>query len=136
MSNKTTEFVIRMYAEQIAEGTFFSMVDLNDSTLNRRGNIESYFSDVFFDTIQDTFGIPEGSEMDGQTFAEHMADVMFGLIDLDKFVQVVQDRVNELLVEQSRKYVELRMKEIEEFEDPDGSLKPVKPKSSAWTAED
>ena len=131
MSNKTTEFAISMYSEQIAEGTFFSMVDLNDPTLNRKHNIESYFQDVFYDTIHDSLGLPEGSEVNGQTFPDHVADVLFGMIDLDQVVRVVQNRVNEMLVEQSRKYVELRMKEIEQFEDPDGNLKPLKLKGSS-----
>ena len=123
MSNKTTEFVVSMYSEQIAEGTFFSMVDLNDSTLNTRSNIESYFADVFFDTFMENFGTPAGSEIDGESFAEHAAGLVWDRINIERFVRVVQNRVNELLVEQSRKYVELRMKEIEQFEDPDGPLK-------------
>ena len=103
MKNSTTEFAIRMYAEQIAEGTFFSMIDLNDSTLNTRSNIESYFADVFFDTFTEGFGSPTDSVIDGESFAEHVADVMFDRIDLDKFVQVVQSRVNAMFVKQVRK---------------------------------
>ena len=121
--NNTTEFVIRMYADQIAEGTFFSMIDLNDSTLNTRSHIESYFADVFFDTFTENFGSPEGSEIDGESFAEHAAGLVWDRINIERFVDEVQSRVNALLVEQSRKYVELRMKETEEFEDPDQPLK-------------
>ena len=102
MSNKTTEFVIRMYAEQIAEGTFFSMVDLNDSTLNTRSNIESYFADVFFDTFTENFGSPEGSEIDGESFAEHAAGIIWDRINIERFVDEVQSRVNALLVKQIR----------------------------------
>ena len=127
MKNSTTEFVIRMYAEQIAEGTFFSMVDLNDSTLNTRSNIESYFADVFFDTFTENFGSPEGSEIDGESFAEHAAGIIWDQINVEIFVEEVQSRVNVLLVKQARAYGDLKMKELE---NSDGTLKPVKLKSS------
>ena len=100
---KTTEFVIRMYADQIAEGTYFSMVDLNDSTLNSAGNLESYFADVFFDTFSDAFGVPGGSEIDGETFAEHAAGLVWNEIDMEKFIDEVQLRVTSMLVQQARK---------------------------------
>lgn len=99
----TTAFVIRMYADQIAEGTFFSMVDLNDSTLNTRSNIESYFADVFFDTFAENLGSPEGSEIDGQSFADHAAGIIWDQINVEIFVEEVQNRVNALLVKQARK---------------------------------
>ena len=99
---KTTEFVIRMFADQIAEGTFFSMVDLNDSTLNTAGNLESYFADVFYDSIQDSFGAQVGSVMDDESFAEHMASVMFERIDMEKFIDEVQTRVTMMLVQKAR----------------------------------
>ena len=124
----TTAFAIRMYAEQIAEGTFFSMVDLNDSTLNTRSNIESYFADVFFDTFMENFGSPEGSEIDGESFAEHAAGIIWDQINVEIFVEEVQSRVNALLVKQARAYGDLKMKELE---NSDGTLKPVKLKSSA-----
>ena len=101
--NDTTEFAIRMYADQIAEGTFFSMVDLNDSTLNTRSNIESYFADVFFDTFTENFGSPEGSEIDGESFAEHAAGLVWDRINIERFVEEVQFRVNAMLVKQARK---------------------------------
>ena len=123
----TTAFAIRMYAEQIAEGTFFSMVDLNDSTLNTRSNIESYFADVFFDTFMENFGSPEGSEIDGESFAEHAAGIIWDQINVEIFVEEVQSRVNALLVKQARAYGDLKMKELE---NSDGTLKPVKLKSS------
>ena len=125
--NNTTEFVIRMYAEQIAEGTFFSMVDLNDSTLNTRSNIESYFADVFFDTFAENFGSPEGSEIDGQSFADHAAGIIWDQINIEIFVEEVQNRVTKMLVKQSRAYSDLKMKELT---NSDGSLKPIKLKSS------
>ena len=100
---KTTEFVIRMFADQIAEGTYFSMIDLNDSTLNTRSNIESYFADVFYDSIQDSFGAQVGSVMDDESFAEHMASVMFERIDIERFIEEVQTRVTMMLVQQARK---------------------------------
>ena len=124
---KTTEYVIRMYADQIAEGTFFSMVDLNDSTLNTRSNIESYFADVFFDTFTENFGSPEGSEIDGESFAEHAAGLVWDRINIERFVEEVQSRVNALLVKQARAYGDLKMKELT---NSDGSLKPIKLKSS------
>ena len=99
---KTTEFVIRMYAEQIAEGTFFSMVDLNDSTLNTRNNIESYFADVFFDTFTENFGAPEGSEIDGESFAEHAAGLVWDRINIERFIDEVQSRVTMMLVKKAR----------------------------------
>ena len=123
----TTAFAIRMYAEQIAEGTFFSMVDLNDSTLNTRSNIESYFADVFFDTFMENFGTPAGSEIDGESFAEHAAGIIWDQINVEIFVEEVQSRVNALLVKQARAYGDLKMKELE---NSDGTLKPVKLKSS------
>ena len=101
--NNTTEFVIRMYADQIAEGTFFSMIDLNDSTLNNRSNIESYFADVFFDTFTENFGSPEGSVLDGESFAEHAAGLVWDRINIEIFIDEVQSRVNALLVKQARK---------------------------------
>ena len=101
--NDTTEFAIRMYAEQIAEGTFFSMIDLNDSTLNSRSNIEAYFADVFFDSFSEGFGSPTDSVMDGESFADHVADVMFARINIERFVEEVQFRVNAMLVKQARK---------------------------------
>ena len=99
---KTTEFVIRMYAEQIAEGTFFSMVDLNDSTLNTRNNIESYFADVFFDTFTENFGAPEGSEIDDESFAEHAAGLVWDRINIERFIDEVQSRVTMMLVKKAR----------------------------------
>ena len=126
--NNTTDFVIRMYAEQIAEGTFFSMVDLNDSTLNTRSNIESYFADVFFDTFMENFGTPAGSEIDGESFAEHAAGLVWDRINIERFVDEVQSRVNALLVKQARAYGDLKMKELK---NSDGTLKPIKLKSSA-----
>ena len=127
MSNaNTTEFVIRMYADQIAEGTFFSMVDLNDSTLNSRNNIESYFADVFFDTFTENFGSPEGSEIDGESFAEHAAGLVWDRINIEKVIDEVQSRVNALLVKQARAYSDLKMKELT---NSDGSLKPIKLRS-------
>ena len=99
---KTTEFVIRMFADQIAEGTFFSMVDLNDSTLNTRNNIESYFADVFFDTFSDAFGVPGGSEIDGESFAEHAAGLVWNQIDMGYFIDEVQTRVTMMLVQKAR----------------------------------
>ena len=99
---KTTEFVIRMFADQIAEGTFFSMVDLNDSTLNTRNNIESYFADVFFDTFSDAFGVPGGSEIDGESFAEHAAGLVWNEIDMSYFIDEVQTRVTMMLVQKAR----------------------------------
>ena len=124
--NNTTDFVIRMYAEQIAEGTFFSMVDLNDSTLNARSNIESYFADVFFDTFMENFGTPAGSEIDGESFAEHAAGLVWDRINIERFVDEVQSRVNALLVKQARAYGDLKMKELK---NSDGTLKPIKLKS-------
>ena len=100
---KTTEFVIRMYADQIAEGTYFSMVDLNDSTLNSRYNIESYFADVFYDTFAYGFGTPAGAEMDGESFGEHIAALVLAKIDMEKFIDEVQSRVTKMLVQQARK---------------------------------
>lgn len=99
---KTTEFVIRMYADQIAEGTYFSMVDLNDSTLNSRYNIESYFADVFYDTFADGFGAPAGHQMDGESFGEHIAALVLAKIDMDKFIDEVQLRVTSMLVQKAR----------------------------------
>ena len=99
---KTTEFVIRMYADQIAEGTYFSMVDLNDSTLNSRYNIESYFADVFYDSITESFGSPAGSEMDGESFGEHIAALVMAKIDMEKFIDEVQSRVTMMLVQKAR----------------------------------
>jgi hypothetical protein len=101
--NDTTEFAIRMYADQIAEGTFFSMVDLNDSTLNSRSNIEAYFADVFFDSFSEGFGSPTDSVMDGESFADHVADVMFARINIERFVDEVQLRVTSMLVQKARK---------------------------------
>ena len=106
MNPKTTEFVIRMYADQIAEGTYFSMVDLNDSTLNSAGNLESYFADVFFDTFMENFGTPAGSEIDGETFAEHAAGLIWNQIDMSYFIDEVQSRVTKMLVAQSRKSID------------------------------
>jgi hypothetical protein len=124
MSNvNTTEFVIRMYAEQIAEGTFFSMVDLNDSTLNTRSNIESYFADVFFDTLSEEFGSPVESEIDEESFGSHVAGLVWDRIDIERFVGEVQARVNAMLVKQARAYSDLKMKELT---NSDGSLKPIK----------
>ena len=127
MSNaNTTEFVIRMYADQIAEGTFFSMVDLNDSTLNSRNNIESYFADVFFDTLSEEFGSPVGSEIDGESFGTHVAELVWNSIDVEKFISEVQSRVNALLVNQVRAHVvgsDLKKKDLT---NSDGSLKPIK----------
>ena len=100
---KTTEFVIRMYADQIAEGTYFSMVDLNDSTLNSRYNIESYFADVFYDTFADGFGAPAGYQMDEESFGEHIASLVLSKIDMEKFIDEVQLRVTSMLVQQARK---------------------------------
>ena len=100
--NDTTEFAIRMYADQIAEGTFFSMVDLNDSTLNSRSNIEAYFADVFFDSFSEGFGSPTDSVMDGESFADHVADVMFARINIERFVDEVQLRVTSMLVQKAR----------------------------------
>ena len=99
---KTTEFVIRMYADQIAEGTYFSMVELNDSTLNSAGNLESYFADVFFDTFMENFGSPAGSEIDGETFAEHAAGLIWNQIDMSYFIDEVQTRVTMMLVQKAR----------------------------------
>lgn len=104
---KTTEFVIRMYADQIAEGTYFSMVDLNDSTLNSRYNIESYFADVFYDTFAERFAAPGSTpawhQMDGESFADHVAGLVMAKIDLEKFIDEVQLRVTSMLVQQARK---------------------------------
>ena len=102
MKNSTTEFVIRMFADQIAEGTFFSMVDLNDSTLNTRNNIKSYFADVFFDTFTENFGAPEGSEIDGESFAEHAAGLVWDRINIERFIDEVQSRVTMMLVKKAR----------------------------------
>ena len=101
--NKTTEFAIRMYSEQIAEGTFFSMIDLNDSTLNTRSNIESYFADVFFDTFTEGFGSPTDSVIDGESFSEHAAGLVWDRINIERFVDEVQSRVNAMFVKQVRK---------------------------------
>lgn len=114
--NNTTDFVIRMYAKQIAEGTFFSMIDLNDSTLNTRSNIESYFADVFFDTFTENFGSPEGSEIDGESFAEHAAGLVWDRINIERFVDEVQSLVTKMLVQQSRAYSDLKMKELKSSE--------------------
>ena len=114
--NNTTDFVIRMYAKQIAEGTFFSMIDLNDSTLNTRSNIESYFADVFFDTFMENFGSPEGSEIDGESFAEHAAGLVWDRINIERFVDEVQSLVTKMLVQQSRAYGDRKMKELKSSE--------------------
>ena len=105
IDTKTTEFAIRMFADQIAEGTYFSMVELNDSTLISSFNIESFFTDVFFDSIIESFGSPEGSVLNEESFGEHMASVMFDRIDMDRFVGFVQSLVNTMLVEQARKNI-------------------------------